>query len=162
MYEAVNQLYGGNLGCESPDSVFDVVTNLFKMEHQLDQWQRHLPPNMVLENSQSIPGDHDSADPAERFRVIITLRYHNLRLLIHRLVIVRFLDTFGKAKEDSHDLEILQQAGANSFRICAESAFEIISIVSLLTHSNGQRRLFLGFWWYSLYYSKYTSLGRHF
>lgn len=153
MYNAVDLLYGGNIGCDTPDNVFDTVSKLFQMEHQLVEWENSLPINMGLRKSHDIPGDDEEADPAERFRLIITLRYHNLRILVHRLVVVRYLDTCGKADNNPQEVATLQQIGANSIQICIQSAMEIITIVSLLTQSTGQRRGFLGFWWFSLYYS---------
>lgn len=149
MWNAIDLLYGANLGSGPPASVFDVVAQLFKMERQLIAWERSLPPNMDLRQSQDIPlGDNDY----ERYRIILTLRYHNLRILIHRIVVVRFLDICGKPDRDENELAMLQQDGLNSVQTCVPSSLEIISIVNTVVHATGARREWLGAWWFSLYY----------
>jgi len=115
-------------------------------------WERALPENMGLRNSGDFPFQGDDAD-LERYRVIITLRYHNIRILIHRLVVVRFLDTCGKFDPADQELALLQQIGSNSVQICVRSSLEIISIVHSIVHSSGVRRGLLGAWWFSLYYT---------
>lgn len=123
------------------------------MEQQLAEWVRTLPANMSLRDSREIPSEGHDADLVERYRIIITLRYHNLRVLIHRLVVGRFLDICGKVERDEQELALLQQIGSNSVQICVKSSLEIISIVNTIVHSMGMRRGFLGAWWFSLYYS---------
>jgi hypothetical protein len=157
MWNVIDMLYSGNIGCDNPASFFDIVTRLFQMEHQLMGWERALPENMGLRNSGDFPFEGDDAD-LERYRVIITLRYHNLRILIHRLVVVRFLDIRGKVDPADQELALLQQIGSNSVQICMRSSLEIISIVHSIVHSTGMRRGLLGAWWFSLYYSMYPSL----
>lgn len=123
------------------------------MEHQLVEWERALPKDMGLRNSRDIPSESGDANQLERYRVIITLRYHNLRILIHRLVVVKFLDACGRTDRDEQELALLQQIGLNSVQICVQSSLEIIAIVNLIVNSTGVRRGFLGAWWFSLYYS---------
>jgi hypothetical protein len=123
------------------------------MENLLAQWVRTLPANMGLRNSREIPLEGHDAEILEQYKIILTLRYHNLRILVHRLVLVRFLDICGKVDRDEQDLTLLQQIGSNSIQICVQSSMEIISIVNTIVHSTGIRRGFLGAWWFSLYYS---------
>ncbi len=124
------------------------------MEQQLVDWKRLLPPNMDLIRSQDLSSEGEEPAESERFRIILTLRYHNLRILIHRLIVVKFLDMSGKNTTDDQQLALLQQIGSNSVQICVQSATEIISIVNLVVHAAGVRRTLLGAWWFSLYYSK--------
>jgi hypothetical protein len=154
----IDLLYGGNIGCETPVSAFEVVGRLFKLEEQLAQWVRTLPANMGLRNSQDIPSEGRDPELLERYRIILTLRYHNLRILVHRIVVVRFLDICGKVDRDEQELTLLQQIGSNSVQICVQSSLEIISIVNNIVHSIGMRRGFLGAWWFSLYYSMLSTI----
>ncbi|KAF2801274.1 uncharacterized protein BDZ99DRAFT_456469 [Mytilinidion resinicola] len=149
MWNVIDLLYGANIGCGASANVFEVMASLFKMEQQLMAWERSLPANMALRKSQEISSEEDDT---ERYRIILTLRYHNLRILIHRLVVVRFLDTCGKADRDEQELALLRQIGSNSVQICVHSSLEIISIVSTIVHSTGVRQVYLGAWWFSLYY----------
>lgn len=131
---------------------FDFVGPLFQMEHQLLEWERKVPVHLSLRRARDIPSEED-ADICERFRILLTLRYHNLRILIHRLVLVKFLDSAGSTTQDQNENVILQQIGSNSVQRCVESSMEIISIVTFLVHSEMGKK-FLGAWWFSLYYSR--------
>lgn len=151
MWDAIELLYGANIGCESPVSLFEVVTRVFKLEHQLMEWERYQSATLSLRKSQEVPLQ---GDENERYRIILTLRYHNLRILIHRLIVVRFIETCGKTDNDEQELALLQQIGSNSVQICVQSSSEIISIVHTIVHSTGARRNWLGAWWFSLYYGQ--------
>lgn len=154
----IDLLYGGNIGYETPGRVFDIVARIFKMEQHLAQWVQTLPANMSLRNSREIPSDGHDADLLERYRIILTIRYHNLRILAHRPIVVRFLDMCRKVECDEQELALLQQIGSSSVHICVKSSLEIVSIVNTIVHSTGMRRNFLGAWWFSLYYSMRSTI----
>jgi hypothetical protein len=128
------------------------------MEHQLVEWERVLPKDLGLLNSRDMPFESNGECHIQRYRVIITLRYHNLRILIHRVVVVKFLHACGKTDRDDQEVALLRQIGLNSVRISVQSSLEIIAIVNLIVHSTGAQRGFLGAWWFSLYYSMSLSL----
>lgn len=88
-----------------------------------------------------------------KFRIIITLRYLNLRVLLHRPILVKFIAASRSQNRDPQDLKLLQQMGMNSMHICTESAMEIIGIVNRVVSEPGWRHSLLGAWWFSLYYS---------
>lgn len=156
MCKTIDLLYSGNIACDIPASGFEIVGRLYQMEHQLLEWECTLPAHLSLRQSQDIPPE-EKADECERFRVLLTLRYHNLRILIHRPVLVKFLEIAGSSTADAQEIMILQQMGSNSVQRCVQSSMEIISIVNLIVHSLGIRRRFLGAWWFSLYYSMYCA-----
>ena len=89
-----------------------------------------------------------------KFSVILTLRYLHLRILLHRPILVKFLDACGKGGIDPHEERLLQQIGSNSMRICMESAMSTIDIIHELVPSSEWPKGLLGAWWYSLYYSE--------
>ncbi len=153
MWNVIDLSYGGNIGCDKPTSIFDTVARHFQMEQQLVEWERTLPLNLALRRSQDIPWEEDDGHLLERFRVILTLRYHNSRILLHRPILVKFLDISGKPDSGGQELILLQQIGSNSVQSCVQSSMEIISIVNSIVHSTGKRRGNLGAWWFSLYYS---------
>ncbi|TVY91550.1 hypothetical protein LAWI1_G001220 [Lachnellula willkommii] len=151
MWGVIALLYGGNIGCDSPSSLLDTVAHLFKLEQQLVDWQHALPPTLGLRNSQDIPMENPGTN--EKFRVILTLRYHNLRILLHRTMLVRFLNTIGGDILDNQEAPLLQQVGINSVQICIQSSVEIISLVSGIVKYGDNKRKMLGAWWFSLYYT---------
>lgn len=155
MWGIISVLYGGNIGCDKPSSLLDTVAHLFRMEQHLVDWQHTLPPSLGLRSSQDIPLEDPS--PNESFRVILTLRYHNLRILLHRTMLVRFLNTLGGDDIYREEAPLLQQVGINSLQICVESSLEIITLISNIVQFKHDQKRVLGAWWFSLYYSKQST-----
>lgn len=160
MYKVIDSLYGGNLGCDNGSNIFDIASCLLQTEQQLLQWQRNLPPVLpiVLPTELAHWSDQD-ATLVLRFRVILTLRYHNLRILAHRPILVKFLDLLTSRSSDYNQLSMLQQVGIDSLQTCIQSASTIIAIVSHIVHSSEPQRGLLGAWWFSLYYSGSNSIN---
>ena len=154
----MNQLYGGNIVCGAPTAVLDTVSQLFGMQHQLSEWERLLPPSLDLRNVNTFIHHPDLAEsipsPLDRFRVILKLRYYNLRILLHRPILVMFLDMLGKGPDHPTHQEatLLQQIGSNSIQICVQSSRDIVAIIraNVMEVDNRSR---LGAWWFSLYYT---------
>ena len=166
MYQIIDTCYGQNLGLEDlpPDS--EIISLVLKGQQQLDQWKHQLPAvNLQVYDTPLGPEDLEKMDPqnliVERFNIVLSLRYHNLRILLHRPVLEKFLDAYGghKTTGRTNNLEknILQQVGISSIETCVDSAMIIISIVHTVVLSNGWRRDLLGAWNYSLFYSQYFS-----
>lgn len=97
----------------------------------------------------------------ERFNIVLSLRYHNLRILLHRPILEKYLDAHGESNiiNDSFGPQrnMVQQIGISSIQTCVESAIIIISAVHTVVLANGWRRDLLGAWNYSLFYSKLPS-----
>ncbi len=178
LYTIVEQLYGNNLACSSTSvtsSAVDTVARVYKIENQLSEWQRGLPPTLKLITADDIrsdallPPEEDAAEEdwrQLRLRFILTLRYTNVRLLLHRPVLIKFLDIVDGAgsqqqslsennsASDRNDMSLLQQVGAANIQIAVRSAEEIIRLVHNALHSAAGRSKWglLGAWWFSLYY----------
>ncbi|CZR66991.1 related to C6 transcription factor [Phialocephala subalpina] len=149
MWNVISILYGGNIGCDESLPVLDSVSQFFKLEQELLAWEQKLPPHQSLRKSHEIPSD--ASDPNEKFRIILTLRHHNLRILLHRSMLVRFLELVGQ-KERRYQEPVLSQVGSNSIHVCTQLCLETISIVSSIVKSGDARRGMLGAWWFTLYY----------
>ncbi len=164
MWNVINLSYGSNIGCDGGINVFETVSRLFQMEQLLVDWKRRLPSSLTIRHSSDVLTVSSPLDPVqsslERFPIILTLRYHNLRVLLHRPVLVKFLDITGRSALglDTQELNLLQQIGSNSVQICVQSSMEIIGIVSTIVASNGIRRTWLGAWWFTLYYTYNAAL----
>ncbi|RDL36434.1 uncharacterized protein BP5553_05786 [Venustampulla echinocandica] len=159
MWDVINASYGSNLGCDDSTNIFDTVSHLFKMEQQLVEWEASLPPPLALRQaadvSAAIPCSGGISPLLEKCQIILTLRHHNLRILLHRPILVKFLSLVGRGNFDMdfQETNLLQQLGGNSVRICVESATEIIAIIHTIVTSPNPRRMWLGAWWFSLYYA---------
>lgn len=152
MGEVVDILYGNNLGCDDPDDMFDVAAHLLQFEQKFLAWQCSLPDNLHLVEPDMLragTGDQN----ALRFRLILTVRYLNLRILTHRPLLCKYLEFLGTAQFDSPELCLLRQVGENSVRICIESALTIIELMREVLNPSQSRRHLLGAWWFSLYYA---------
>lgn len=126
---------------------------MLQIEHQLLDWQAALPKSLSLTSPEEVRSSDDYS-LGRRFRVILTLRYHNVRILAHRRILDLYLASIERGQ--SHDAEdsMLRQVGERSKNICIQSASELISIVHTITHSAEPKKGLLGAWWFTLYYSK--------
>lgn len=160
MWTILDLLYGQNLGCDNPLSVSQTVSQVFATEQHLFTWEKALPDALRLINITGLRNatqepSSNTAHFSWKFRTILTLRHLNLRVLLHRPILVKFIDACGGLQPDPQELKLLQQMGPNSLRVCADCAMEIIDIIYDIVYDPGWRRRLLGAWWYSLYYSMF-------
>ncbi|KAJ5655508.1 hypothetical protein N7507_007458 [Penicillium longicatenatum] len=158
LWKVLDSLYGQNIGCEDPLSVSETVSHVFAIEQNLFSWERSLPNSLQLitkANLDEISQENVSGNQSFswKFRVILTLRYLNLRVLLHRPVLVKFINASRAPDRDSEDLKLLQRIGMNSMAICTMSAMEIINIIFRIVSDPKWKQSLLGAYWYSLYYT---------
>jgi len=159
MWDIIDASYGSNLSCDNDNNAFDTVSHLFKIEQQLVEWKTLLPPPLTLRHaadiSVALPSLGTIPSLLEKFQVILTLRYHNVRILLHRPVLLKFLSLVGRGNldMDPQEINLLQQLGGNSVLICVQSSTEIIAIIHTIVASPHPRRMWLGAWWFTLYYA---------
>jgi hypothetical protein len=145
-------LYGNNLGCDASENLFDIASSLLQFEQKYIGWQHSLPASFSL----IVPGDHvfeGKGEPNLRFRLILTLRFFNVRILTHRPMLSKYLELIANPHSDMQQMAILKQIGANSMRICINSAIGVIKLVREVLAPQESRPHLLGAWWFSLYYS---------
>lgn len=163
LQETINTLYGKNLACSALVNDVDTVSRVYKIETRLSEWQQQLPPEMKLVNAKDIfaegltPADDATEDEWRqlRLRFVLTVRYINVRILLHRPILVKFMEDL-RHPNNSPDLPILLQIGTTNIQIAAKSGMELLYLVrNALRYSPGRSKWgLLGAWWYSLYYSK--------
>ncbi|KZN90865.1 putative transcriptional regulatory protein [Penicillium chrysogenum] len=159
LWSVIELLYGQNIGCDDPLPVSETVAHIFSLEQHLFSWERALAHPLHLISSagiENLPRDQTSTNSqyhSLKFQVILTLRYLNLRVLLHRPVLVKFITASRSPDRDPQDMRLLQQIGMNSLQICADSAMEIIDIVHRMVSEPGWKHSLLGAWWFSLYYT---------
>ncbi|KAL1970560.1 hypothetical protein VTN77DRAFT_4204 [Rasamsonia byssochlamydoides] len=157
MWHTIDLLYGQNLGCDKPSSISETVAHIFKVEQHLVAWERSLPDSLRLTCARHLQ-EEERQEPDYlkwRFRVILTLRYLNLRVLLHRPMLIKFIDARGNGEGDPHELRLLKQIGTNNIHICVQSAMDIIDLVYEAGYAPRWQasRSLLGAWWFSLYYT---------
>ena len=151
----IQELYGSNIGDSEALPIADVAAAIFRTEQQLVHWQTSMPASMKLVDKRDLfSATGDSL--LWKFRVILTLRYHSLRILSHRPVLDRYLQAMVDPELAVREANTLQQIGQLSKTACISSAQVIIGIVSVCTTLCGSDGAipYLGAWWFTLYYSK--------
>lgn len=176
MYNVIDRSYGQNLGFSDSDEddgdqtngTLRIISQVLEGNRQLEDWLLRLLPSLGLHvyqktlSQKGLDKVPSSADAIihQRFNIVLSLRYHNLRILLHRKFLERFLDYLGVDSHTSNnsvtsqEKKILRQVGSGSIQICVESAMAIISIMHTIALSPAKwHRSVLGAWNYSLYYS---------
>lgn len=159
MGRVIDILYGSNLGCDVSEDIFTLASQVLQIEQQLSSAQKTFPPSLRLVKLQEL--DREAPDTILKFRVVYTLRYHNLRILTHRPLLHRYLEVLSRPAEDARQMAPLVQLGLNSLRTCIQSAGSIVELMSRLTSSTGEARALFGAWWFSLFYSRCPYLLVH-
>jgi hypothetical protein len=154
---AIDLLYEGNLGSADKILNYELITRVLRMRHLLEEWTEQLPKHLGLIRAQNCTSQLGKDPTIDRFRTILTLRYHNIRLLIHRVVLVRLCDSLDDLNARGQDVLALQDVAWSTMQIATDSASEIINIVLTVVESDLVRRGLLGAWWFTLYYSMYFS-----
>ena len=154
MGRVLDTLYGSNLDSDTPQDVFKVASDVSLVEHQILEAQRSFPSTLQAVQLSDLVHETRPPFPLLRFRLILTLRYHNLRILTHRPLLQRYLGILRNQSEDGQHLSSLHQVGPNSFHVCMQSARTIVELLAHTTKSKGEDKGLLGAWWFSLYYSK--------
>lgn len=153
MWTIIDVLYECNIGYPE-GGVLPVASSILQIEHQLLEWQATLGPLSTLVTADELRND-DDVSLEKRFRVILTLRYHNVRILAHRRMLDLYLASIERGQVYDAEDSMLKQVGQRSKSILFQSASELISIVNVLIHSHDSKKGLLGAWWFTLYYSEY-------
>ncbi|KAI5200553.1 hypothetical protein E4T39_05706 [Aureobasidium subglaciale] len=150
----VKQLYDGNLGCNTIQPVAELVPNLFSLEQDLSQWSLNLHEEVSLIQSEDIAKLSESLNPSSiRFRVVLTLRYLNVELLLHRHFVVRSLGSQSADAQVRQSSRSLEHLSAGAIQSSVRAAQESISIVQKILARGPVGRRMLGAWWFTLFYA---------
>ncbi|GIC92489.1 fungal specific transcription factor domain-containing protein [Aspergillus udagawae] len=153
----VNQ-YGANL--ENADSNPDDIASLKAsgdLRKMLQVWAASLPSYLHLcERDSSVLSQNT---PANRFRVILTLRYHNLAILIHKQILSATIRHLFRAKSAAGGSPpyLIQLAMAEAHE-CIRAAQLTIEIVHSIISADSMSKNNLGVWFFTLYYVFTASL----
>ena len=149
--KAIAWLYGQNLGYDAI-SESESIPRTFELEQELRQWQSHLPRELPIVVSNALPMTSSLANRiVGRFRVMLTLRYHNLYILVHRPLLCKSLDFIADALPNNGPDPTVQMA-KSSIDACLGSAEETIDIVHGILTDPSLGSSILGAWWFTLYY----------
>ena len=145
--------YHCNLEEVNKSSDMEFLRNVFQMEELLGDWARSLPSDLSLLSVEEVL----SIEPESirgKLRTILSLRYHNVRVLLHRPVVVQYLAKWTSGPVTNSDIMLSNPLRQHSVNACILSAAEIIQLVREIIFSPVSRRAMLGAWWFTLYYSE--------
>ncbi|KAJ4373761.1 Transcription factor FBD3 [Neocucurbitaria cava] len=160
MSKSLIDQYGANL--ENADSDPDDIASLKasgELRKTLQIWAASLPSYLRLcEPNSNILSQNSQAN---RFRVILTLRHHNLSILIHKPLLsatIRHLFRAESAAGGSPPY-LLQLAMAEAHE-CIRSAQLTIEVVHSVISTDPTSKNNLGAWYFTLYYGESSLNGR--
>ncbi|KAL7793969.1 fungal-specific transcription factor domain-containing protein [Trichoderma afarasin] len=153
--DVIADQYGQNLGCAPQPSISLMLESVIRLESKLLQWRRDLPLHLKARPWDDSLSESNQNIIFDRLSIILSLRYLNTRILLHRQVLARFLEQINNGDRNSEEGLFLRQFGHGSLHVCLESASEIISIV----HKMGKKPSLLGAWWFSTYYTFNAALA---
>lgn len=163
MHSIIDACYGQNLGLEEYRTDSEIVSLVLTGEGELDGWKSQLTTWQMRVydfplTSQDLEKMKVEDKITERFFIVLSVRYHNLQILLHRPILEKFLEDCGGPSSSrtrgGGNRGMMQQVGINSIEACVNSAVLAVSIVRTVVLSNGWHRDLLGAWNFSLFYSK--------
>ncbi|KAF1922890.1 uncharacterized protein M421DRAFT_426386 [Didymella exigua CBS 183.55] len=163
MSQVIDSLYSQNIGCDTIETN-DTILRLFQLEQELSKWKQSVIPELTVlsvddpMNLTSANAFGSSTFLKTRFSNILTLRYLNLRLLLHRPILNKILNQDASDLTAAHEGLLLQQVGQNSLQTCMKSAHLIIATVKEAVSGSSAEGSLLGAWWFTLYYIFNASL----
>jgi len=154
MSKCLVKLYSANV--EHKDHDPDDLTALqasMEFRKTLRIWAASLPPCLALCEPQSeILAQYT---PVNRLRVILTLRYHNLNILIHRpLLSTTIGHLFKTNSETANEPSYFVQLAMAEAQECIKSAESTIEIAYAILTAGPTVKNNLGVWYFSLYYGE--------
>ena len=156
MGSAVEVLYGNNLGFEDENSIFSLVSDVLRIERQLQEWETTLPAWLQPGRFEASNPGHGTAEALrKRFQSNTAVRHNYMHALIHRPVVLWLLVQAAKHQSQNDTQDQLRGVGQRSLDVCIESSMELVSCVYATCKMRAQKSL-LGTWWCSLYFSKWV------
>ena len=143
----VSKLYGNNLGWEDEREEHDLINRMVPLDNELQHWYRELPPGLPMVISTEMVAPESLQERIVlRFRTMLTLRVHNLAILIHRPILSRSLDVLAETSGGAPTADAIGQRSREINDICLGSAEETINIVHTILNDASLGPHALGAW----------------
>lgn len=162
MGDAVDQLYGQNLGCHTPVLMGESLHQISGLLWQLDRWQGKLPGHLkIISSSGDMLDNIPFSLETTRFRVLLSLRYLGVRVLILRTILGQVLPLPGRTTSNEHQSEWLLDSVFPLLAELARTCSNVFQISGDLLAASRNNQNLLGAWWFSCYYSKAAAWAIH-
>jgi hypothetical protein len=148
--EIIDKVYQKNIETDIKMSNSDLLLCILPIERRLSVWKSTSPPNLQVKSKEDLLQTGESKIDSS-LSAVITLRYLNARILLHRPILSRFLDQNMREPDYTADCGFLYQFAKGNLEACMVSACEMIDIIYSLYQG---RHHMLTNWWFTIYYSK--------
>ena len=148
--DIIRDMYNQNVGFPQfprPDEFFGKI---LKLDQDLSEWQSALPLTMTLVPPEDLAITSPQDWPHTRSQTVLTIRYWNVRLLLHRPVISRCLENVANGKMAWEESESSYLFVNGMLKICIDSATNLISLIRAVA----SRAEMLPAWWFTAYYGE--------
>lgn len=151
LWEVLDTQYNQNISSNTAETSFKTMSLTFNLDSQLLQWKQEVPQPFTIMTSFATAGPQSDLD---RLSVVLSLRFLNVRILLHRPALERYLENLASPPITGSARTFVQEAGKDSLRIAIDSAKAVVDIVHGALSSSVDGRCFLGAWWFTVYYSR--------
>lgn len=132
------------------------MTAIVEFEQELSDWQGSLAVQLRPCSADELLQFTDieaQNTTIERFRIILTLRYLNYQLLLHRPTFIRPLSALNRQSKVPHrNSGSVNNMQANFDKIFIQVAETMLDIIHVVTMRQDHGRHLIGAWWFTLYY----------
>ncbi|KAF7194431.1 ABC-transporter-regulating transcription factor [Pseudocercospora fuligena] len=150
LYQILNDIlrraYGANLEPDVSLSLAEMLEVIVNLESRLQLLQATLPTSLL---ARPWLEDQEHSNVIARLSVIFRLRFLNVRLLLHRPVLVHQLRSIGGQPPALTTSSLFQDFAKQSTMVCHEAACEVVQIVSVIAKKSPG---LLGAPWFSVYF----------
>jgi hypothetical protein len=164
--DIIAELYGDNVDIDPGLTMPTMLERTVGVEQKLATWKQELPAHLQRRPWDTLDPDSVSVstwDPVfDRLSVVLTLRYLNTRIVLHRPILNVFLRQRARRNAGieaaSGEDAFFSDLGERSIQICQKAAMEIVDIV----YKTSRPPALLGAWWFTAYYSECRFIGLEF
>lgn len=149
----IDDIYQMNIMREVDLEYSILLEQVMSLEAKLEDWKTDLPFPLRIRTKDEIVQDPVDKSDYSRLSTVLTLRYLNIRTLLHRAVLTRFLDQNHLTTVTTGQSVFLQASENISLDLSVSSAVEMIEIHYAMSKVSQQM---LTTWWFSLYYGTNT------
>ncbi|KAH6664152.1 fungal-specific transcription factor domain-containing protein [Halenospora varia] len=158
MSNAVATLYGSNSGCSTAVATQDIICGIVRLTCELEDWKKALPDNLYIMTAQTVFFNEKEPLELQRARVLLTIRYLGVRILVLRPILREFLEYSTSDGGNPNKVVLLRSLGVPFLRDCVDSCVEVASMVEAILRVFRSGNEIMGAWWFSAYYTFNASL----
>ncbi|EXJ54849.1 uncharacterized protein A1O5_12915 [Cladophialophora psammophila CBS 110553] len=133
-----------------------VFQNIMAIEPQLTAWKAELPSHIRLQTRDTMI---EATNPAVSdapiditMSLVLTLRFLHTRMLLHRRMLVCFLQNGRSTADTDGEWNFLMNFGKASVEMCLSAALDILDILKSNSPSPTKSPV-LTTWWFQIYYA---------